>query len=286
MNPRAIRIFFALLAFLGILGSERVIRVYVPPSYERERERRFPVLYVQDGQNAFSTAGPQAAFGWGSWMLDKSVDELSAAGRMREIIMVGIDCGAARTEEYRGPAGEGKNTQFEKYARFLMEELKPKIDREYRTQSDAAHTAVLGSSMGGICSLALAWEHPGCFGQAASFSGWYRIADGYFLKNVLLPYADKPKPLRLYLDSGIKDHLGSDDCAAETAEVAAVLRRIGWRDGEDLSFFVERETLSEAKMSDLKLSAEKKIEARRSQHNELYWRLRAWRALTFLFPSK
>ena len=284
-----------------ILIGERMIHIYVPPSYERETTRRYPVLYLHDGQNSFSTAGTQAAFGWGPWMLDKTVDELTAAGKMQEIIMVGVDCSAARYAEYRGPAylysdeelKQAKrppqeprdNRRFERYTRFLIEELKPKMDREYRTKPDAANTGVMGSSMGGICSLVLAWEHPDVFGNAASLSGWYRAEESHFLKGVLHAANDKPKPFRVYLDSGVKDHVGGDDCAKETAEVVSELKRIGWRD-TDVLYFLDKEMLSDAAMEQLKLNTGKRKEAQQSQHNELYWRLRVWRALAFLFPPK
>ncbi len=286
------------------LGDERMIHLYLPPSYEREPNRRFPVLYLHDGQNVFSTAGPQAAFGWGPWMLDKTVDDLSAAGKMQEIIMVGVDCSASRYIEYRGPAYRytdkelqqaktkfpppqevGDNTRFEKYSRFLIEELKPRIDREYRTLPDPAHTGVMGSSMGGICSTALSWEHPEVFGRCASLSGWFAAEEKTFLINTLRKYDGKPKPFRIYLDSGVKDHIGGDDCQKETAEVVAELKRIGW-DNMNLLYFLDKETIDDTTMDRLQLTADKRREAQRSQHNELYWRLRVNRALTFLFPPK
>jgi enterochelin esterase-like enzyme len=304
------RVAFEGLLVSNLLGSERVIRVYLPASYDRCAERRYPVLYVHDGQNAFSTAGPHAAFGWGSWQLDATVDELAAAGKMREIILVAVDASAERYLEYRGPArvysdeelnqakrpptAPGDNSRFQKYSRFLIEELKPKIDREYRTMADPAHTGVMGSSMGGIASLALAWDHPEIFGNAASLSGWYEAEDKNFLANVLRAHRGTtvesgtplrpPKAIRVYLDSGTCDHIGGDDCQQETAAVAIELRRLGWRDGMDLQYFLDETPLGENDLERLGLSTQKCEEARRSQHNELYWRLRVWRPLSFMFP--
>src|SRR4051812_43343132 len=85
------------------LESKKTIRIYLPPSYETSRRRRYPVLYIHDGQNVFSSAGPGACFGWGSWDLDLTVNYLVAAKRMREIIMVAIDNSRSRYQEYRGP---------------------------------------------------------------------------------------------------------------------------------------------------------------------------------------
>jgi predicted alpha/beta superfamily hydrolase len=284
------------------LGTNRTIRVYLPPSYERKPARRFAVLYLHDGQNVFSSAGPYACFGWGNWRLDQTVDELVAAGKMQEIIMVAIDNSQRRYEEYRGPAypytaselkelkrkppGAGDDRGFQNYAAFLIEELKPKIDREYRTLDDPAHTGLLGSSLGGLCSLALAWENAEVFGLAASLSGSFQLERTNFLKNILGRYKGKPKPVRVYLDSGTMDFTGDDDGCKQTTAVAEQLRRLGWKDKRTLQHFVDEKPLAEAELAKAGLRHDKWEEARTSQHNELYWRLRVWRALTFLFPPE
>src|ERR1051325_3651554 len=74
----------------AILGKPRRIHIYLPPSYEHSPKRRYPVLYIHDGQNAFSTAGPGAAFGWGPWEFDKTADRLIAENKIEEIIMFAI----------------------------------------------------------------------------------------------------------------------------------------------------------------------------------------------------
>ena len=85
------------------LRASRTYRVYLPPSYDRSSKRRYPVLYLHDGQNVFSSAGTNCCFGWGNWDLDQTVDALAAAKKMREIIMVAVDNGPSRYQEYRGP---------------------------------------------------------------------------------------------------------------------------------------------------------------------------------------
>lgn len=294
------RVAFEGTLYSPILQSTRLIRIYLPPSYDREPTQRFPVLYLHDGQNVFSTVGTNVAFGWGNWQLDKTVDALSAARKMRETIMVGIDCTAERYLDYRGPAypyqasdlealkkrppAPRDNSRYENYARFLIQELKPKIDREYRTLADAAHTGVMGSSMGGICSLALAWQHPETFGRAASLSGAFQVEKKYFLASVLGAYRDKRKDFKIYLDSGVTDFTGGDDGRKETDAVAAELIRIGWRGGVDLLHYVDAAPQREPELERIGLRRDKWKEAQTSQHNEFYWRLRAWRPLTFLFP--
>ncbi len=267
-----------------VLQTNRFIRIYLPPSYRSDSQKRYPVLYVHDGQNAFTTAGPYAAFGWGPWNLDSTADQLSREGKMREIIMVAIDCSSQRYKDYRGPVPPStNNAAYIKYAKFLITELKPKIDREYRTLKDAANTGLLGSSMGGICSLALAWENPEVFGAAASLSGAFQVESRFFLKRVLGSYSASPKPVRVYLDSGSIDLSGGDDGSKDTAAVARELKRIGWEEGKSLLRFVDP-PLSAAELEAFHLPPEKFKEAQTSQHNEFYWRLRAWRPLTFLFP--
>src|SRR5882762_4017692 len=83
------------------LGGSRTVRVYLPPSYDADSKRRYPVLYLHDGQNVFSSGGANCCFGWGSWDLDKTAETLCAAGRMGEIIMVGVDNSRSRYKEYR-----------------------------------------------------------------------------------------------------------------------------------------------------------------------------------------
>jgi enterochelin esterase-like enzyme len=244
------------------------------------------VLYLHDGQNVFSSAGTNGAFGWGSWELDRTVDALCHAGKMQEIIMVAVDNSFARLEEYGGrhhvPGGPATNTAFENYEAFLITELKPQMDREYRTLPGAAHTAVMGSSLGGLCSLVLAWEHPEIFGGAASLSGAFQVEQTNYLNEVLKSFHGQPKPFRVYLDSGVVSFRSGDDGGSLTKQVAAEFRRIGWTN--DLQWFVDGKPLTPAELEKSGLRRDKWAEAQTSQHNEFYWRLRSWRALTFLFP--
>lgn len=268
-----------------LLGASRTVRVFLPPSYQTQPGRRYPVLYLHDGQNVFSTAGTNACFGWGNWELDKTVDELCRAGKMREVLLVAVDNSSARYAEYCGrhhPSDAEGNSEFERYASFLMQELKPRIDSAYRTRPEPANTGVMGSSMGGICSIVLAWEHPEVFGRAASLSGAFMVERTNFLNGVLRAYQGKAKPTRLYLDSGAMDFMGGDDGQKLTAAVAEEFRRIGW--GNELMHYIDAKPLTLPELEKTGLRQDKWGEAQRSQHNEFYWRLRVWRALTFLFP--
>lgn len=265
--------------------GNRGLHVYLPPSYGTEPLRRYPVLYLHDGQNVFSSAGTNIAFGWGNWELDKTADELSRAGKMREIIMVAVDNSRDRYLELCGrhhAAGATTNTAYENYTALLITEIKPRIDGEYRTLPEATNTAVMGSSMGGIASLMLAWEHPDVFGGAVSLSGAFSVEHTNFLNGVLKGCAGPAKPLRVYLDSGVMDFTGGDDGRSLTGQVATELRRINH--GNDLVLFTDVKMPILADLEKAGLRRDKWAEAQTSQHNEFYWRLRAWRALTFLFP--
>ena len=284
------------------LGESRFVRVYLPPSYDATRTRRYPVLYLHDGQNAFTSAGPDCCFGWGNWELDRTADRLSLEGRMQEIIMVAVHHSDARYKEYRGRlhVALGKsakasatkatnaldNTRFEAYANFLAKELKPRIDKEFRTLKTPANTGVLGSSLGGICSLSLGWEFPKVFGRVASLSGALQIEKRNFIERVVGSDRGKPRPVRIYLDSGTVDFTGDDDGRRNTDALAAELRRIGWKEGRNLMHFTDLTPLAESELERAGLRRDKWHEAQKSQHNEFYWRLRVWRALEFLFPPK
>ena len=263
----------------------RGIHIYLPPSYPAQPQRRYPVLYLQDGQNVFSSAGTNAAFGWGSWELDKTADELARAGTMQEIIMVAVDNSFGRRAEYGGghhAANTSTYTAFENYTAFLLTELKPWIDREFRTLPEPTHTAVMGSSLGGLCSVVLAWEHPEVFGGAASLSGSDTVEQTNFLNQVLRNYHGPPKSLRVYLDSGVVDLMGGDDGGSLTKQVAAEWQRIGGTNA--VQWFVDAKPLTPAELEKSGLRRDKRAAAQTNQHNEFYWRLRSWRALTFLFP--
>lgn len=267
------------------LRGERTVRVYLPPSYGRDLTRRYPVLYLHDGQNVFSSAGTNIAFGWGSWQLDRTLDALCREGRMEEILLVAVDNSPARYSEYGGVArasSTNEHTAFENYSAFLIQELKPKIDAQYRTRPDSANTGLMGSSMGGFCSVVLAWRHPEIFGCAASLSGSFQVETN-FVRDVLRPYRGKPKSIRFYLDSGVMDFMGGDDGRKQTEAVAAELRRLGW--GTELMHYVDAKPLTLSELEKSGLRRDKWAEAQASQHNEFYWRLRAGRALAFLFPS-
>jgi predicted alpha/beta superfamily hydrolase len=161
------------------LGNTRDLLVWLPPSYDRSAAR-YPVLYMHDGQNLFDAA---TSFS-GEWRVDESMADLAAEGL--EAIVVGLPNTdgqplGGRLEEYspfpsdapQQPEGPRRGGRGDAYASFLVETLKPVIDRDFRTLPDRATTGVAGSSMGGFISLYALYAYPEVFGFAGVFSPHY-----------------------------------------------------------------------------------------------------------------
>ncbi len=143
------------------LDNDRTVLVWLPPSYEIDINKRYPVLYLHDGQNAFTSG---LSLSGEEWKLDETVTKLIDQQKIEEIIMVALYNGENRTGEY-SPKHQGNA-----YADFLIQTIKPWIDQTYRTQNESEHTAVLGSSMGGIISFHLGWEHSNIFSMVGCLS--------------------------------------------------------------------------------------------------------------------
>lgn len=155
------------------LAKQRVIRVYLPPSYAQSPDRRYGVIYLHDGQNLFDAKTSYA----GEWGVDESLDAMAAEGL--EWIAVGIDHGSEQRVLELSPwtnARFGK-AEGEDYARFVVETLKPYIDARYRTLSQREHTFVMGSSMGGLMSHYLLHRYPDTFAGAGVLSPSYWFSD-------------------------------------------------------------------------------------------------------------
>ncbi|MEO8161198.1 MAG: alpha/beta hydrolase-fold protein [Arenimonas sp.] len=154
------------------LGRTRTIRIYLPPSYAAGK-RRYPVLYMHDGQNLFDDATSFV----GEWGVDEAMDTLAKQHGL-EVIVVGIDQdNEHRTQEltaWDNPkygAAEGRE-----YMRFVVEVLKPWIDAHYRTRPGREDTGIMGSSLGGLISHYAAFEYPRIFGRIGIFSPAYWFA--------------------------------------------------------------------------------------------------------------
>jgi predicted alpha/beta superfamily hydrolase len=237
-----------------ILNNTRPVSVLLPPSYDKESERRYPVLYAQDGQNLFSE---RTGFMGKEWQLDETLQKMWAEKRLPEIIVVGIgNNGANRMTEYMPGSGG------DKYVKFLTSELKPFIDNRFRTMKDAKNTAIMGSSMGGIISLWAAVTRSDVFAQAAGLSPSLQYAEAFESR---LGGGWKP-PIRAYMDMGTAEMPGPQGRQlADTLEIVRNrLKGAGWDEGKDFVANV--------------------IEG--GEHNEAAWAARVDKPLTFLFAPK
>lgn len=151
------------------LGRQRRIWLYLPKDYEKSR-KRYPVIYMHDGQNLFD----EYTAGYGEWGIDELMDKITETD---QCIIIGVDHGGdnriTEYDPYDSKYGKGRGND---YVDFLVKTLKPYIDRHYRTKTDAKHTAIAGSSMGGLISMYAALKYPEIFGQAGVFSPAFWIA--------------------------------------------------------------------------------------------------------------
>lgn len=170
----------------------RDIIVWLPPGYYENTEQRYPVLYMQDGQNIID---PTTSFLGIDWQIDETADSLIRTNKIEPIIIVGVYNTTNRRKEY------SENDTGYAYIDFLVNELKPMIDEQYRTKPEREYTAVAGSSMGGLISFMTAWEKPEVFAKAACFSPAFKIRKYNFVDNVL-NYNGMKKDLFFYIDNG------------------------------------------------------------------------------------
>jgi predicted alpha/beta superfamily hydrolase len=233
-------------------GLDRDLSVYLPPSYDAT-EQRYPVLYMQDGQNLFD---PEESFA-GSWRVDIAMDD--AAARGAEGIAVGIpNAGEGRLAEYSPfddpEAGPGRGTE---YVVSMVETIKPLVDARYRTRPEREATGVVGSSMGGLISLFAFFARPDVFGVAGVLSPSLWFADRAIFGLVeSLPFV----PGRLYLDVG---RLEGDDTLEDARRLRDLLLAKGYLPEEHFHY----------------------VEDHEGGHEEAAWSVRFADALPFLLPG-
>lgn len=229
------------------LGRTRRVWIYLPPGYAASGAR-YPVLYLQDGQNVFDAATSYA----GEWGVDEALDSLAAAGDPGVIVIAVDHGGERRMDEYspwRHPqhgGGEGGA-----YVDFLARTLKPYIDRTYRTRPEPESTAIVGSSMGGLISLVAALRYPDVFGRAGVFSPSLWFSDGVWA----LPRASAIRGARprFYFVSGgsegderdprvvVRDQQRMVDTLAAAGWTADELHAVAPDDGRHSEWFWRRE---------------------------------------------
>ena len=207
----------------GILPRD--IIVWLPPDYNANKNVRYPVLYMHDGQNIIDPATSSFSV---DWRIDESVDSLIQNKIIEPHIVVGIYNTKDRSQEYT--SGE-KGTA---YMTFVVDKVKPMIDLTYRTKPEARYTITGGSSAGGLISFMLAWEYPQVFSKAICMSPAFKIFNINYVKTVLS--TNERKPVYYYIDNGgigLESQLqpGID-------EMINALRAKGYQPGTDFYYFI------------------------------------------------
>jgi predicted alpha/beta superfamily hydrolase len=239
------------------LPDDRNLIVYLPPNYGEE-ERRYPVMYMHDGQNLFD---PETSFVRGrTWQFGEHADRLIRAGEIEPLIVVGIYNTPRRLEEYTHARDRKMGGgEAELYGKLLIEELKPWIDSHYPTLTDETNTAMGGSSLGGLVTLYLGLEHTETFGKLAVMSPsiWWNHKS---ILGYVNEYEGPPWP-RIWLD------VGGGEGKRVDADVEQLYKRLitnGWTAEANVHYqMVEGAT-----------------------HDEAAWAARVADMLRFLFPMR
>ncbi len=208
--------------------ADRDVAVWLPHNYVANSNTRYPVIYMQDGQNLFDPA--TSSFGT-EWRLDETCDSLINNHAIPPVIVVGIYNTPDRSAEYA--PGEKGNA----YMQFVVNTLKPYIDSAYRTMRDEEHTIVGGSSSGGLISFMLAWQYPQVFSKAICMSPALKISDLDYVK--VVQASAKKKNLFLYMDvggAGLETQL-----APGIKEMITALKTKGYREGKDFVLITDPE---------------------------------------------
>jgi enterochelin esterase-like enzyme len=289
--PAAAKVDAGILVELGVVQSKfadaRRVTVWLPSSYSPKGPRH-AVLYMHDGQNLFD---PETGYGGAEWNVDETLDRLIRDKQVRPTIVVAIWNTPKRLQEYvpakafahlppeymdRVRGLYGGDPLSDGYLKFIVEELKPRIDRAYLVKTDRANTAIMGSSMGGLISLYAINEYPKVFGAAGMVSThWplflpanegqsitdeeYEVVSSAF-ERYLAPALAGPKSHRLYFDHGTETL--DAVYARYQKRIDAIIARRGYRQGVN---WISRNFPGQA-------------------HNEKSWASRVDIPLRFLLP--
>jgi predicted alpha/beta superfamily hydrolase len=234
-------------------AEDRDLIVWLPPEYAKEPNRRYPTLYMHDGDSTFV-----------NWRLDETAAALIASHEIEPMIIVYVPNGGStddRYTDYTPTRDRNYNVggKADNYGRMLAEEVKPFIDARYRTLTDAANTGLGGASLGGLVTLYLGLKHPDTFGRLAVMSPSIWWDRGVILREV---NDVKAKPaLRIWLDVGTEEERGR---TATTKLLRDALIKKGWALSADLMYY----------------------EAKGARHEDKEFGKRAGLFLKFLYPPR
>jgi enterochelin esterase-like enzyme len=241
------------------LAATRNVEIWLPPDYDGNPTNRYGVLYMHDGQNLFD---PRLANTGVDWGVDEAIVRCAEAGKILPLIVVGVWNTGDRLREY-SPWDLGTN-----YAKFLIEELMPRVNRNFRTLIGPQCTATMGSSMGGLISFWLCWKHPEVFGCAGGLSTAFpwnghvpmeSSREPPLVEREIAAGASVPRGVRLYFDYGTMTFDAKIE--PEQNRVNAWLVSQGLKQGKD---FIVRKFPG-------------------AEHNEAAWRARLDEPLIFFF---
>lgn len=253
----------SLLHFAGVhsrfLSHPHDVTVMLPPEYDEHPDQRYPVLYLHDGQNVFDDL-PMSPFGV-QWGVDTTARALIHARVIEPIIIVAIgNAGRDRIDEYT-PTRDSMHDaggDADRYGQMLVYEIKPWVDRQWRTRRGPRDTGLAGSSLGGLLTLHLGLTHPAVFGKLGLLSPSVWWDDRWIVRQLAATNTRRPD-LRIWLDVGTAEHR----MLRGTRLLYRMLLRQGWRIGEDLHY----------------------MEAEGALHDERAWGERTGLFLRFLFPA-
>jgi enterochelin esterase-like enzyme len=248
----------------GGAAGPMTVWVWLPPEYDAADSKRFPVLYMHDGQNLFDKDLTKFNQEWG---MDETIPRMVRQGDLRSWIVVGVQSPKSRYDtlfpqkifpllspEFQKrvetlDSGDPKGALAgDAYLKFMAETVKPRVDREFRTLAGPEDTAVMGSSIGGLMAFYAMAEYPQVFGQAAAVSMHVALASptdsGLDHAKAAADAADafgkylatspmKPGRNRLYIDHGTGTLDGS--YGPYSAALVAKLESAGWK-GPDFMF--------------------------------------------------
>lgn len=247
--------------FSAALNETRRYRVVLPRGYAQHTSKRYPVIYMHDGQNCFDAS--TAAFGV-EWQADEAAANLTRSGTMRECIIVGVDNGPNRLNDYAAPDAGGWSDA--RYFTFLRTQLKPLIDSQYRTLTGPDDTGAIGSSMGAQASLYMGWDFPNVYKKIGGLSGAYAVFNSGFLNRV---QAQAKRDIRLYLDTG--DSGTSNDNYWQTYNLRDNLLNPARAGGVGGAYTLESDMRHQVGFG--------------HSHNESAWAARVPACFAFLFPT-
>ncbi len=244
-----------------LLNNDRTLAVYLPPGYDQNPDQRYPVLYLQDGQNLFDTA---TSFAGVEWNADETAEKLINDGKINPVIIVGVYNSPDRTEEYT-PIQANESDPVARgvyYGWFVAYEAKRFIDKTYRTLPGRENTTIAGSSLGGLIALDTARAHNDIFGACAAISPSLWSAEGELLSQWTADH-DWMKGTRFWVDmgEGETEDYPTGEAVPHLQTLVATLESAGLTKGNDYQDLV----------------------AEGDEQNEAAWSKRFGQVLTYLY---